>query len=91
MSAHSAGAYTATVLVMVNVNREGMGVHPHPHQPGLILPSSLNVCQKAAVATLCTLWFLCIVSPPKALTVKKLNRFGLFRFCELPPQAVRVN
>ncbi len=29
---------------------------PHPHQPGLILPSSLNVRQKAAVATLCTLW-----------------------------------
>jgi hypothetical protein len=28
---------------------------PHPHQPGLILPSSLNVRQKAAVATLCTL------------------------------------
>ncbi len=32
MSAHSAGAYTATLLVMVNVR------------------------QKAAVATLCTLW-----------------------------------
>jgi hypothetical protein len=29
---------------------------PHPHQPGLILPSSLNVRQKAAVATLSTLW-----------------------------------
>ncbi len=33
----------------------------HPHQPGLILPSSLNVRQKAAVATLCTLW----ASPPE--------------------------
>ena len=31
-------------------------VHPHPHQPGLFLPSWLNVRQKAAVATLCTLW-----------------------------------
>ncbi len=30
-------------------------MHLHPHQPGLILPSSLNVRQKAAVATLCTL------------------------------------
>ena len=29
---------------------------PPPHQPGLILPSSLNVRQKAAVSTLCTLW-----------------------------------
>jgi hypothetical protein len=29
---------------------------PHPHQPGLILPSSLKVRQKAAVATLCALW-----------------------------------
>ncbi len=31
-------------------------MHPHPHQPGLILPSRWNVRQKAAVATLCTLW-----------------------------------
>jgi hypothetical protein len=29
---------------------------PPPYQPGLILPSPLNVRQKAAVATLCTLW-----------------------------------
>jgi hypothetical protein len=29
---------------------------PPPHQPGLILPSGRNVRQKAAVATLCTLW-----------------------------------
>jgi hypothetical protein len=35
---------------------KGVGVHPHPHQPGLILPSWLNVRQKAAIATLCTLW-----------------------------------
>ena len=27
------------------------------HQPGLILPSWWNVRQKAAVTTLCTLWF----------------------------------
>ncbi len=56
MSAHSAGAYTATLLVMVNVLRGGGLAPPHPHQPGLILPSSLNVRQKAAVANLCTLW-----------------------------------
>ncbi len=56
MSAHSAGAYTATLLVMVNVMKGGGRAHPHPHQPGLILPSLLNVRQKAAVATLCTLW-----------------------------------
>ncbi len=32
-------------------------MHPPPSpQPGLILPSWLNVRQKAAVATLCTLW-----------------------------------
>ncbi len=32
---------------------------PHPHQRGLILPSWWNVRQKAAVATLCTLWSHC--------------------------------
>jgi hypothetical protein len=37
-------------------NERGWACTPHPHQPGLILPSSLNVRQKAAVATLCTLW-----------------------------------
>ncbi len=36
-------------------NERGWACTPHPHQPGLILPSSLNVRQKAAVATLCTL------------------------------------
>jgi hypothetical protein len=35
----------------------GWACTPHPHQPWPILPSSLNVRQKAAVATLCTLWF----------------------------------
>ena len=34
----------------------GWACTPHPHQSGIILPSSLNVRQKAAVATLCTLW-----------------------------------
>ncbi len=34
-------------------NERGWACTPHPHQPGLILPSSLNVRQKAAVATLC--------------------------------------
>jgi hypothetical protein len=37
-------------------NKRGWACTPHPHQPGPILPSSLNVRQKAAVATLCTLW-----------------------------------
>ncbi len=54
MSANSAGAYTATLLVMINVIKRGWACTPH--LPGLILPSSLNVRQKAAVATLCTLW-----------------------------------
>jgi hypothetical protein len=36
-------------------NERGWACTPHPHQPGLILPS-LNIRQKAAVATLCTLW-----------------------------------
>ncbi len=31
-------------------------MHAPPYQPGLILPSWWNVRQKAAVATLCTLW-----------------------------------
>jgi hypothetical protein len=39
-----------------NSSERGWACTPHPHQPGLILPSSLNVRQKAAVATLCTLW-----------------------------------
>jgi hypothetical protein len=34
-------------------NERGWACTPHPHQPGLILPSSR---QKAAVATLCTLF-----------------------------------
>jgi hypothetical protein len=38
-------------------NERGWACTPHPHRPGLILPSSLNVRQKAAVATLCTRWF----------------------------------
>ncbi len=42
-----------------------MGVHPHPHQPGLILSSWWNVRQKAAVATLCTLW---VPHQPPAVT-----------------------
>ncbi len=37
-------------------NKRGWACTPHSHQPGPILPSSLNVRQKAAVATLCTLW-----------------------------------
>ncbi len=54
-------------------------MHPHPHQPGLILPSSLNVRQKAAVATLCTLWF--------SLTARKHERVhcscGVINFAQV--------
>ncbi len=56
MSAHSAGAYIATLLVMINVMKGDGRAPPTLTKPGLILPSSLNVRQKAAVATLCTLW-----------------------------------
>jgi hypothetical protein len=38
-------------------NERGWASSPHPYQPGLILPAWWNVRQKAAVATLCTLWF----------------------------------
>ena len=54
VSAHSAGAYTATLLVMVNVMKGG-GRAPPPSPAWAILPSWWNVRQKAAVATLCTL------------------------------------
>ncbi len=37
-------------------SERGWACTPTPHQPGLISPSWLNVRQKAAVATLCTLW-----------------------------------
>ncbi len=37
-------------------NERGWACTLRPHQPGPILPSWLNVRQKAAVATLCTLW-----------------------------------
>ncbi len=54
-------AYTATLLHGEgNSSERGWACTPHPHQPGLILPWSLNVRQKAAVATLCTLWMLLI-------------------------------
>jgi hypothetical protein len=46
-------------------NERGWACTPHPHQPGQILPSSLNVRQKAAVATLCTLWAGQPVSDPR--------------------------
>ncbi len=55
VSAHSAGAYTATLLLMVIVVKEG-GPAPPPLPARLILPSWWNVRQKAAVTTLCNLW-----------------------------------
>ncbi len=52
-------------------NERGWACTPHPHQPGIILPSWLNVRQKAAVATLYTLWSApCGLRPPSI--------FGLF-------------
>ncbi len=38
-------------------NKRGWACTHHPYQPMLILPSWLNVRQKAAVTTLCTLWY----------------------------------
>ncbi len=38
-------------------NERGWACTLHPYQPGLILPSWWNVRQKAAVTTLCTLWY----------------------------------
>jgi hypothetical protein len=38
-------------------NERGWVCTLHPHHPRLILPSSWNVRQKAAVTTLCTQWF----------------------------------
>ncbi len=37
-------------------NKRGWACTPHPHQPRQILPSWLNVRQKAYVTSLCTLW-----------------------------------
>ncbi len=37
-------------------NKRGWACTPHPHQPRQILPSWLNVRQKADVTSLCTLW-----------------------------------
>jgi hypothetical protein len=57
VSAHSAGAYVhCNFTGEGKCNKRGCAWTPHPHQPGPISPSSLNVRQKAAVATLCTLW-----------------------------------
>ncbi len=51
-------------------NERGWACTPHPHQPGLILPSSLNVRQKAAVATLCTLWTVITACHDRLYTVQ---------------------
>ncbi len=49
---------------------------PPPHQPGPISPSSLNVRQKAAVDTLCTLWLKPgSVGKPPSLDVLSLTSF----------------
>ncbi len=48
-------------------NKRGWACTPHPQQPGPISPSSLNVRQKAVIATLCTLWCTETTSPPPTL------------------------
>jgi hypothetical protein len=61
VSAHSAGAYTATLLVIVNVMKGGGRALPTlPAWANFTL--MMNVLQKAAVATLCTLWAKLAVS-----------------------------
>ncbi len=55
VSAHSAGAYTATLYVMVTIVKRGWECMPHPHPHGVIFPSRWNVRQKATVASLCVL------------------------------------
>jgi hypothetical protein len=52
-------------------NERGWACTPHPHQQGLILPSSLNVRQKAVVATLCTLWSYPSPSPLSLATIQE--------------------
>jgi hypothetical protein len=54
-SAHSAGAYTATLNVMVNRAKGGWACNPHSHPTGLIFPSWWNVRKNSAIATLCLL------------------------------------
>ncbi len=56
MSAHSAGEYTATLLVIVNVMKGG-GRAPPPSPARANFTLMMELRQKAAVATLCTLWF----------------------------------
>ncbi len=71
MSPHSAGAFTATLLHGDDkCNERGWACTPHPHQTGLTLPSCLNVRQKAAVATVLTLW---VEAPESILGSDKLQ------------------
>ncbi len=47
----SLGKYVLCGWISTYILHLSAGYTPHPHQPGLILPSWLNVRQKAAVAT----------------------------------------
>ncbi len=58
-------------------NERGWACTPHPHQPGLILPSSLNVRQKAAVATL---WFEQLLFYLEYTAVISANRQQIWDF-----------
>jgi hypothetical protein len=58
-------------------SERGWACTPHPYQPGPILPSSLNVRQKAAVATLCTLCF----DPWRPFGVRYTQHSVLFLIC----------
>jgi hypothetical protein len=57
VSAHSAGAYTATLLVMVNVMRGGGHAPPPPTLTARTNFTLMTECTpESSVATLCTLW-----------------------------------
>ncbi len=66
MSALSAEAYTTTLLLMVDRVKRGMLCTSHPRQAGLNLPSSWNVLQKVAIASLFVLPRRCSVLRSKS-------------------------
>jgi hypothetical protein len=64
VSAHSAGAYTATLLVMVNVVKGG-GRAPPTLTSQANFTLMMECTPEAAITTLCTLWLRrCNSSPP---------------------------